>query len=70
MFTSHRELGEGLIYLQNYENKELYNHIALPLSIKPEVSKLEMKMEMMISFPKYQLQGEDCLQPLFASARQ
>lgn len=47
---------KGLIYMQNYENKESYNQIALPLSIKPEVSKLEMKMEMMISFPKY-LQG-------------
>lgn len=43
--------------MQNYENKELYDHIALPLSIKSEVSKLEMKMEMMISSPKYQLQA-------------
>lgn len=57
-FTSYGELLQGLIYLQNYgNNKELHNNIALPFSIKTEVSKLETKMEMMISFHKCQLQG-------------
>lgn len=58
-FTSYRELLQGLIYLQNWEYKELHNNIALPFSSKKEVSKLEITVEM-ISFHKDQLQGSDC----------